>query len=89
MVLYLIDLIYTVDESRRGIDVATFQYVSPLFLLLTCVRFIVHRMMTYMMHVTCVTGVGVVVFESRQEGGQTYFRSVAHLLAPHAHLCHH
>ncbi len=36
-----------------------------------------------------VTGVGVVVFESRQEGGQTYFRSVAHLLAPHAHLCHH
>ena len=35
--LNLFDLFYSIDEKRRFGDVATFQYVSPLFLILTYV----------------------------------------------------
>ena len=31
------DLFYTVDEGRRGVGVATFQYLSPSLLVITMV----------------------------------------------------
>ena len=91
--LNFVELCFSIDEQWTIGGVATFQFVSPLFLLMTCVSKIIPQQIASPIHQWCVlfirAGDGAGVHAQRQEDWQTDLRSDAHILAPHASLWHH